>query len=152
MTATNHVVAGVLIGTALHNPLLAIPVAVVSHYVLDCIPHFDYPSTGKGYFSLKYAIGLATDSAIAAAVLVSLIILQPAHYWLLVVCGVAAASPDLMWLYYHIYKKSQGRENWPRLVKLHSNIQKITTPKLWPTELLWFLVTGSLVISRLYKA
>jgi hypothetical protein len=148
MTATNHVVMGALVATFVHNPVLALPLAFASHFALDSLPHFDYPAD-DGH-SLKFFSWLAIDAGLAAGILYSLYLLQPANVYLILLCGVVAASPDLMWTYYISYKKRAGSQNWPWLVKFHSRIQKHTSPKLWPVELGWLLLTGGLLASRLY--
>ncbi len=147
MTATNHVVMGALVATVFHNPLIAIPVAVLSHFALDSLPHFDYLE--KNQKSLKSLIGLSTDMAIAASILVAIYILHPASVWLVLACAVAAASPDLMWLYYLVSKKKHPKEARPSIVRFHSNIQGHTGPKLWPVELVWLGLIGSIVAGRL---
>lgn len=149
MTATNHVVMGALIATAVHNPVLAIPLAFAAHFALDSIPHFDSP-TKPGVYDLRYFIWLAADCAFAASILAAIALLQPPGVWLLLACGVACASPDLMWIYYLIIKKGKNKDRWPRLVRFHYDSQKHTGARFWPVELSWLLLTGGLLVSRLY--
>jgi hypothetical protein len=40
MTATNHMLAGAVVAVGLQHPLLIAPIAVLSHFVLDGLPHF----------------------------------------------------------------------------------------------------------------
>ncbi len=96
MTATNHVVTGVLIGTVVHNPMLALPAALASHLVLDALPH--YGDRHLKYSSTKFKLILGTDIYLAALVLVLVAVAAPEHRLLLLGCGVLAASPDLLWL------------------------------------------------------
>jgi len=42
MLATPHTLMGVLIATKVTNPLLAFPLALLSHFVLDLTPHWDF--------------------------------------------------------------------------------------------------------------
>ena len=50
MTLTTHAVAGALIGAvAYHNPAFAVVAAILSHPLLDAIPHWDY-SLSSGDF------------------------------------------------------------------------------------------------------
>lgn len=148
MTATNHVVTGALIATYVHNPWLAIPVAFASHFVLDSIPHTRFPEIG-GKNPMRFLIALATDAGVAGSILMTLILLQPPNWLLLVGCGIAAASPDLMWLYYIIFKKSKDKAQWPALVKFHARIQKESL-KFIPIEAVWFVVVSGLLVTRLY--
>lgn len=41
MTATSHAVLGTVIAAKIGNPALAIPIAIVSHFAADAIPHWD---------------------------------------------------------------------------------------------------------------
>lgn len=41
MTATGHAVIGVIIAAKFQNPLIAIPIAVLSHLAADLVPHWD---------------------------------------------------------------------------------------------------------------
>lgn len=147
MTATNHVIAGALVATYVHNPWVALPVAFASHFVFDAIPHFGIP--GTKHDDLKFFLMLATDMALAASILVALLVLHPANVYLIVACGIAAASPDLMWLYYLIIRKGENKHRWPRLVRFHSDIQT-ERPWLILVELVWFVFGGALLASRLY--
>ena len=46
MTATNHALSGALIGLAVMQPILALPLAFVSHFMLDAVPHFGFDEHG----------------------------------------------------------------------------------------------------------
>lgn len=42
MLATPHTVLGILIATKIQNPVFALPLALLSHFALDLIPHWDF--------------------------------------------------------------------------------------------------------------
>ena len=140
---------GALIATFAHNPVLALPLALASHFAMDTLPHFDYPNKKGDHANLQFFIWLAADCAVAASILTALLVLQPAYIGLILACAVAAASPDLMWLYYLVLKRGPAQSQRPALVRFHAAIQKHTAVHLWPAELAWLLVTGSLLASRL---
>lgn len=150
MTASNHVVTGALIGSLTHNYWLALPIAFCMHFVLDSLPHIDYPADSTT--DKKFFICLAIDTGIAASFLLSLILLQP-HYWpLLVISGIACASPDLMWLKYQIIDKLRGKTKpWWWLPRFHSYIQKRVgwSPAYVGSEMVWLSLTGLWLASRL---
>jgi hypothetical protein len=50
MTATNHALTGALIALAVKKPELAIPLALLSHFGLDLIPHYNPPGMTKDKF------------------------------------------------------------------------------------------------------
>jgi len=41
MMATPHLFAGAALGAVLRRPLYALPAALASHFLLDCVPHVD---------------------------------------------------------------------------------------------------------------
>src|SRR5690349_19130048 len=96
MTATNHVLTGALIAVVVHNPVVALPAAFLSHFVLDAIPH--YGNKKLKIDSSGYRTLLVSDMSLAAYFLAFLLIVQPPYAWLAVACGILAASPDLMWI------------------------------------------------------
>jgi len=61
MTATGHAVIGVVIAAAVSNPVLAIPLAVMSHVAADLFPHWD-PGTNKDKKSYnQFFLGAVAD-------------------------------------------------------------------------------------------
>jgi hypothetical protein len=48
MLLITHLVAGFLIGSYIHNPVLIIILALASHYLMDAIPHWDPKLVIKG--------------------------------------------------------------------------------------------------------
>lgn len=41
MTATGHALIGTVIAAKIGNPLLAVPIAISSHFLADALPHWD---------------------------------------------------------------------------------------------------------------
>ena len=122
MTATNHTLSGIAIAATLPNPFVALPLAFLAHFVLDALPHFDFFQTRKS--TKLFSRVLLVDSLLAAAALVSLYILQPEYWLLLVAGGIACASPDLMWLP-HFLRTKRGYTTKPHnvLLRFHKKIQ-----------------------------
>jgi len=52
MVGAAHIAAGAAIGVATKNPWVAIPAALVTHYVLDMVPHHEYMPQGDHLTSL----------------------------------------------------------------------------------------------------
>ena len=64
MLTTPHAVAGATIGVLVTNPLLVIPIAIGSHFVLDSVPHWQetlapYIPTKKTYVRIPLDIALS---------------------------------------------------------------------------------------------
>jgi hypothetical protein len=98
MTATNHFLTGALIGGLVKNPLIALPLAFASHFVLDMLPH--YGTKKEGRLNSRYM--LVIDVVLSVAALTAIIVLEPRQAILMVACAVVAFSPDLLWLPYLI--------------------------------------------------
>jgi hypothetical protein len=140
---------GALIGSLITTPWLALPLAFGAHFALDSLPHINYPAEVP---DPKFFIYLAIDMALAASILLSVCLLQPHNWLILVASGVICASPDLMWLKYQIIDPSRGIEpQLGPLARFHDRIQKIVGSS-WPyvtVELSWFLVMGAVFFWRL---
>ena len=69
-----------------------------------------------------------------------MLILQPAYWPLAIVCGIAAASPDLMWLptFIRDYRKQKAKP-LNAIMKFHAKIQWAEKPENVVYELAWFL-------------
>ncbi len=89
MLTTPHAVTGAALGALLVNPLLVVPAAIGSHFLLDMTPHWQetlapYTPTWKTWTRIPFDLALAVG-------LVSLIVVwHPAavgSVWLGAVCG-----------------------------------------------------------------
>lgn len=97
MTTTNHMLTGAVISVVVTQPILAIPLAVISHFIQDSLPHFGEIGVDKeGYFSPLKRTVIIVDILLSIIVLSWLLMHQP---WLAAVCAVAAVSPDFVWIY-----------------------------------------------------
>lgn len=136
MTASNHTVTGALIGASISHPLLAIPIALGSHIVLDALPHF---GGNISHTSRNFKVYLALDAALAASVLFLIMAAQPTNWLLMISCGVVAASPDLLWIPFWIDElQGKARRHANRLNRFLSWIQWGERPWGWIIEAVWF--------------
>ena len=95
MVATNHALTGAVIGLSLHHPLLAIPLAFLSHFALDSLPHFGSKRLPEGGKAFIYY--LALDASLCGALVLTLFLGHVPYWWLAAICAFMAASPDFMW-------------------------------------------------------
>lgn len=137
MRAVSHTVTGAVIAVALPSPWLALPLAAVSHFILDAMPH--YGSDKITTESRAFTYILAADTAMAAAFLLFLAVLQPSNWMLAAICGVIAASPDLMWLpkYISALRGREAPKEVNALESFHSRIQWYERPPGLIVEALW---------------
>jgi hypothetical protein len=150
MTATNHVLTGAVIALAVKQPALAIPLAVLSHFVLDALPHyalksgrvFDYGK--KSYANLVSPI----DAGVAVVILIWLGFFLDADISnaLLVICAFAAYLPDIFWL--PTFVKELKTHTWePRnwFLRLHQRIQWSERPWGIYVEIVWAVGAVALI-------
>lgn len=147
MTGTNHGLSGALLALTVKEPGLAILLSFVSHFVCDAIPHSGL-KPGEKLFSKKFTVTLICDFVLAVVLMGVLGSLFVEQRWLIWVCMIAAASPDLMWAYYNLYieKLHKKKPHYGLLARFHNWIQWSQTPKGWIVEGVWFVVIGSMIL------
>jgi hypothetical protein len=113
---TNHVLSGALIGAVTRRPATAFAAGVVSHFMLDAVPHWGDWASIRHFLKVAVPDGLISLGAMGAFAA-----LTPADRRAAVVAGMAgAALPDIdkpakLWF---------GRTPWPRAVdEFHQRIQ-----------------------------
>ena len=153
MTATNHALTGAVIGLSISNPLVAIPIAFLSHFVLDAIPHYGPREVNIGNDSFRHY--LMADVSLCVLLVAILIFTHPAGWALAPGCAFVATSPDLMWL--NDFLRAQGgRQSVSRkarcwLVRFHVFIQWFERPIGGAVEVAW-CAGASLVLAALINA
>lgn len=129
MTATNHGLAGALIGLAVTQPAIALPLAFASHFALDSVPHFGiqfYESEKKKKLFHRY---LLVDALLLSILIISLYLAGAG--WLVFACLFLAGCPDFVQAYKYIFQPKfrahPTQEHW--FTRFHKNIQKSETEK-----------------------
>lgn len=147
MTVTNHAAAGAIIGLGIDKPLLAIPLALLSHFVMDALPHFGYPGHRGFGEALKHRLTyfyLYLDSA-GLAFLLSIIADQS---WLVYTTTFIAVLPDIWWVILFFGFESQYKKiRVGRFSGFHSSIQWYERP--W--GLLIEILAGVGLITAVWK-
>lgn len=139
MTATNHALTGAIIGLVIVSPF-ALPIAFVSHFLLDAIPHFGWPGEEgdrlKGNIFRNY---LLTEALICFLIVAVLSILQPTGWYIAVACAFLAASPDLF--SYPRYASARAGKSWKpgRYASFASAIQWFERPIGAVVEVAWLI-------------
>ena len=155
MFLTPHVVAGVAIGSAIYNPVLAIPLAFLSHFFLDAVPHWD--NIGLGLLEKYYKrVSAKTFRIILLDALVALSFVLFFVYWSLPDYGVAvtisfsalaAILPDVYYIPLAFFGKGWGWVMW--VVKLQSKIQSsLKVPIAFGLSIQAFLIVVCLLVTH----
>lgn len=122
MTASNHVVAGAVIAAAVPQAAIALPLAFVSHFIMDALPHYgdnDKHSWLNRHF--KYVLGI--DLLLTVVFLGGLLAFQPNNWGILVLGGLVAVSPDVLWLPYFLADLKHQQKEHSKLAKFLKWIQ-----------------------------
>lgn len=147
MTGFNHGLTGAAIALIIKNPAAAVPLAFLSHFLTDTLPHWDYGTGRKNgkAGSNKFNQVLAADFTLSIILMAVLGLLFPTHKWLIWACMIAAASPDLAWSYYYYLKR--GRKQYGMVSRFHDAVQWSETSRGIYIELAWFIIIGAVVLS-----
>lgn len=125
MTGLNHGLTGGLIALTV-NPVVALPLALVSHFILDIVPHYgiDQKERDKSMF---WKIFSTLDVLMIAGLAVFTVV---SGYFgdftpLIVACAFLATSPDYYWVIEVIKNRSfKLDKHRNRFMKWHAKIQK----------------------------
>jgi len=127
MLTTPHATAGIALGSLLVNPLLVIPAAIASHFLLDMVPHWQetlapYTPTRKTYIRAPLDICLAIILTVVATHW------QPDHTAAIWLGAFFANAPDFDSIVVILPKLKRGmiRKFWD----WHCAIQRETS-SLW---------------------
>jgi hypothetical protein len=148
MTAINHAVTGSIIAAYIHDPAIALPLALLSHFALDSLPHLGIDSHKTRLFKKV----LATDVALSILFLVVIVIFQPANWLLIIACALLAMSPDLMWLPPFISElKHRPARQQNLIMRFHQSIQRHEYTWGYLVEIPWLIVTFSFLTITLNR-
>ena len=139
MTGLNHAATGALVAAAINRPALALPAALLSHFVADAIPHWNY-QTPK-HIARRQTVMLA-DLALSLALLLVLALWVDANPYLVIIGGLLGILPDTMWLRHFITGRPSIHGSPKRLInrirQIHFWIQWSETSKGLIVEIVWF--------------
>ncbi len=127
MLVSPHITAGVALGAVIGNPIIVIPVAFASHFLLDSIPHWQetlapYKPTAKTYIRIPF------DLAIGLVVILLALKAQPDHALAIWLGAIFASGADLdvLLIVYPKFKQGLLEKYWD----WHCAIQRETS-SLW---------------------
>ena len=130
MIGFNHAITGVVIGATAPGGLVA-PLALLSHFAMDALPHFGRSDTFKPY-NKAFKLLLLFDAIMCCGVL-----LVGLHFiaekTTAIIMGVFfAALPDFLWL---IEGKISALKSYFKFAKA---IQRHESPEGWTYEAVFF--------------
>jgi len=95
MTATAHALIGASIAAKVTNPAVGIPLVILSHFVLDIIPHWDLGTNHRAKSKMRLKAEATADVLLgfALAFLIFRNLVNPSYLFIMI---IAAQLPD--WL------------------------------------------------------
>lgn len=135
MTITAHAVTGSLVAVATGDVFIGIIAAILSHFIIDMIPHWNQRPR---LVDRSYIVWADLLAGMILVVLLSLTIKAPVY--LIMAGAIAGVAPDLMWLPEVLEGKDSPRDkktilHWLR--RKHSGIQTSETGPGFYVELAW---------------
>ena len=105
MTATNHAITAANIALVTKS-WWALPLALISHFVLDALPHFGEPGLEDRHSRFKL---VASVDAIVFILTFFVVLVTAGQYvWLVLASGFLAVLPDSVWFYrYYLEYKTK---------------------------------------------
>lgn len=138
MTATNHALTGAFIGLVVSEPVLALPLAFASHFVMDAIPHFGAgKEDGKWVKSAKFAKLLIAETSVCFLIVLALVVMRPRHWLIAAICAFLAASPDFISIRKFVILKQNKKFRPNKLEALLKKIQWFEHPSGAVVEIVW---------------
>jgi hypothetical protein len=117
MFVTTHVLAGAVIGARTRSPAAAYGLGVLSHFLLDAVPHWGPADDHDLFMRVAVRDGLGGLAALVAAAALS----PPESRRSVLAGAIGAATPDLD----KPFAELTRRQLWPRSVdQFHRMIQR----------------------------
>ncbi len=152
MTAINHAITGSIIGLTISNPFIAVPLAFISHYFLDLIPHYGTKQDNDKFIKSKYfKTFLCVDILLCIILAIVLFIIKPTSYLIVILCAFIATSPDLVNLKKFILINQNKNYKPGLLYRMSAFIQWFEKPIGLIVEIAWFLASGFILVELLLK-
>jgi len=150
MIATNHALTGAVIVLAVKQPALALPLAFLSHFILDAIPHFgiheDEPVKRNGHWLFKSVVSSDVILAVTSLIAVPLIFGGDVSGWWILLGMFAGISPDSIWIYRFLQEvRSKITKPHGRFARFHQRIQWSEKPWGLGVELAWIVMMIALM-------
>lgn len=131
MFLTSHAVTGTFLALNIEEPVILVPAAIGSHFVLDALPHFGTKSIKQNKYRL-YTVA-AIDLSCTIIFYFFVIHIWPQKMILITIGILGAILPDLF--YFPRYVLNINEPRWLR--KFHKNIQWFERPLGLVTEIFW---------------
>lgn len=107
MTATSHAITGAAIALVIKEPILALPLAFLSHFVCDMIPHIGIKDYNERLENKRKAHTIYVIDLTLLTLFVVVLVTLGAPL-IVYGCIVLAGLPDVVWAYRYFLKEKMG--------------------------------------------
>ncbi len=146
MTGLNHVLTGSAIALAVQQPLLAAPLAFLSHFLLDVTPHFGGTPVYEFGKHWLFPYIMFADGIISLAAVGFICTLAPGQTTAILLCALCAMLPDVLLFTYY----ANGRPNtW--FHRFHLGIQWFERPPGLLVEASYAIFITTVITALLWK-
>lgn len=138
MILSLHAITGAVIGSSVENPLESSILALISHYFIDFLPHFDYKIENIQKGDWKSAspefLKIAADLIISGAIVTFVIYKNPANILSILLATFFSLFPDGLMLVHFIFSKKSPElfiskflaKHYEFHYKMHSSVRSVT--------------------------
>lgn len=153
MRAINHALTGAVIGLSVSNPVVALPLALASHFICDAIPHYGEALNADDAIRTRSFASLLTLDALLCVGLVLLLGVTQPHNWLVAALGAFLATlPDFASMPGYLRVRRGGTfvtSNTNAFVRFAKKIQWFERPIGAFVEIAWFTAGVIILITYL---
>jgi len=152
VTATNHAVFGALTVAVISNPVIGLPLALLSHFALDSLPHFGAHTIAEpGSREFNSILIFDITLGICVILVVGLAGSRTGYpWWLLPVGAILGMIPDLMWLKHYRNDIHGEEKHWDKVRHVHKKIQNWELSWGWIIEIIWYVATVGILSQVLF--
>jgi hypothetical protein len=140
LTGFNHAATGAILALTIKQPALVLPLAFVSHLVLDSVPHFGVGENQREVSKSAERM-LWSDIILVPSFFIAMLLIT--QNWLVIAAMLMAILPDLIWFpsfaANHFFGKSFKKPTDP-FTCFHSWIQWGERPWGWIIEIQYSFV------------
>lgn len=150
MRAINHALTGAAIGLTVSQPAIVLPAALLSHLILDVIPHhglgkLDEAGKQKALKSSWFKLSLQIDALLCLLLVALLALAQPENWLVAALCAFIATSPDFIWIRRYVAAKSNRTVRPSAVENFLARIQWFEKPIGALVEIAWFIAFVSII-------
>ncbi len=137
MILSIHALAGAALGSSIANPLESSVLALISHYFIDSLPHFDYKVENLKEGNLKSDsihpefLKITVDLIISSAIIVFVIYKNPENILSILMGSFFGLFPDGLILAHFIFEKNISNSFIGKLLLSHYEFHYKTHSKTY---------------------